>query len=100
MIGRQIRQIRLAQGRTLAEVAAGAGLTKGRLSQIENGKTNPPVATLTRIAGALGVTVPSLLEEGEKTGTVYQKAGEGPVTVTEKGYAFLTMAAGRAGKRM
>ncbi len=47
---------------TLAEVAAGAGLTKSFLSRLEHEDTAASVASLTRICGVLGVRVASLFE--------------------------------------
>ena len=99
-IGRQMRRVRLGQGRTLAEVGAAAGVTRSLISKIETGKTNPPVATLTRIAAALGMTVASLIDEGQGRGTIYRPAAKARRTATEKGYDFEALAAGRADNRM
>jgi transcriptional regulator with XRE-family HTH domain len=99
-IGRQIRRVRLSQGRTLAEVGAAAGVTRSLMSKIETGKTRPPVATLTRIAAALGASVAGMIDEGRARGAVYRPAGRAALTPTEKGYAFESLAAGRAANRM
>ena len=40
-----------------AELARRRGLSKGRLSQLENGSVNPTVGTLAKHAGALGYDV-------------------------------------------
>ncbi len=53
-IGRQLRARRTAAGRTVASVAADAGLSVPYIANLENGRGNPTAAALTRLAGALG----------------------------------------------
>jgi DNA-binding XRE family transcriptional regulator len=62
-IGHKIRLFRQKKAVTLDQLAEGVRLTKGQLSRIENGKVSSPVSTLTRIAGALGITVGELFTE-------------------------------------
>ncbi len=50
-----LRTVRLAQGRSLREVAAGAGLDPGALSRIERGLREPRTSTLKRLCGVLGL---------------------------------------------
>jgi transcriptional regulator with XRE-family HTH domain len=54
-IGRQLRARRTAAGRTVASVAADAGLSVPYVANLENGRGNPTTAALTRLAGALGM---------------------------------------------
>jgi transcriptional regulator with XRE-family HTH domain len=61
-IARVIRTRRRASGQTLDELATRSGLSKTILSRIENGRGNPSVETLFRIARALEVPLSSLLE--------------------------------------
>lgn len=44
------------------DLAAGAGISKAYLSQLENGKRSGAVSTFAALAAALGVTVDDLLE--------------------------------------
>lgn len=60
---RQLRTLRRAQDLTLQQVAEQTGLSRGFLSQIESGQATPSLASLTRIAAALGVSVHQLLGE-------------------------------------
>src|SRR5579863_6077707 len=53
-IGRQLRARRTAAGRTVASVAADAGLSVPYVANLENGRGNPTATALTRLAGALG----------------------------------------------
>jgi transcriptional regulator with XRE-family HTH domain len=55
VIGRQLRARRTAAGRTVASVAAEAGLSVPYIANLENGRANPTVTALTRLAAALGM---------------------------------------------
>ena len=55
VIGRQLRALRTASGRTVASVAADAGLSVPYIANLENGRGNPTTAALTRLASALGM---------------------------------------------
>jgi transcriptional regulator with XRE-family HTH domain len=90
------------QQRTLQEVADYCGFSKSLLSKIENGKTLPPVATLVKIAEALGVKVSTLLDETEPAGpsfTTYADIAHADLVRTSKGYSFFVFAADRPHKR-
>lgn len=54
-IGRELRARRAAAGRTVASVAADAGLSVPYIANLENGRGNPTTAALTRLADALGM---------------------------------------------
>jgi transcriptional regulator with XRE-family HTH domain len=53
-IGRQLRSLRAAAGRTVATVAVEAGLSVPYVANLENGRGNPTVSALSRLASALG----------------------------------------------
>src|SRR5215471_4564505 len=59
-IGAQLRAVRLASRRSMAEVAEQSGLTKGFLSKLERDLTNVSVASLMRLCDTLGISVGSL----------------------------------------
>ncbi len=102
-IGARLRKIRRLQQRTLQDVADRSDITKSLLSKIENGKTSPPVATLTRIADALGVKVAQLLADGTDSTTVHTPAealAKRNMTATDKGYSFFSFASRRTDKAM
>ena len=67
-IGRQLRARRTAAGRTVASVAADAGLSVPYVANLENGRGNPTATALTRLAGALGTRLVITLapEEGSQ----------------------------------
>jgi transcriptional regulator with XRE-family HTH domain len=59
--GLAILALRRERHLTLDALAAAAGVSKAMLSQVEQGKANPTVATLWKIAGGLKVPVHQLL---------------------------------------
>jgi transcriptional regulator with XRE-family HTH domain len=61
-VGSRLREARRSQHRTLREVAAAAEVSESFLSQVERAKVSASVATLRRIAVALGVTIGDLFE--------------------------------------
>lgn len=62
-IGNQIRKLRNRRELTLQDLADLTGLSKPNLSQIENNLVTPPIATLLKIATALGVAIGYFFEE-------------------------------------
>lgn len=59
-LGGRLRHVRLASGRSLREVARQLGVSASFVSQIENGKSQPSVATLYSLAQLLDVSVDEL----------------------------------------
>ena len=55
LIGEQIRALRRIKGLTLQQVADGAGISIGYLSQIERNRSKLPVGVLKRISNLLGI---------------------------------------------
>lgn len=89
------------QGQTQQAIANKADITKSLLSKIENGKSMPPIATLSRIAKALGVDIASLLSETHGNGPIYIPADETTKAIsTDKGYDFFSFANQRSDKLM
>jgi transcriptional regulator with XRE-family HTH domain len=54
-LGHQLRALRTAAGRTVASVAADAGLSVPYIANLENGRGNPTTSALSQLAGALGM---------------------------------------------
>jgi transcriptional regulator with XRE-family HTH domain len=61
LMGAELRAERHRQRRTLAEVAAAAGVSMQHLSDVERGRKDPSSELLAAILGALGVQLPLLL---------------------------------------
>ena len=68
-VARNVRAERVRLAWTLDELAARSGVSKGMLFQVEQARTNPSVATICRLADALGVTIASLVEAPEVPST-------------------------------
>jgi len=62
-VGRKVRDLRLRQGLTVQRLAEATGLSKGFISQVENNRTSPSLASLVDIARALEVSVAYLVVE-------------------------------------
>ncbi len=61
-VGERLRAIRRLRRCTLRTVAERAGLSESFLSQVERGRASASIASLQRIAAALGVTIGDLFE--------------------------------------
>jgi transcriptional regulator with XRE-family HTH domain len=62
-IGTVLRRLRLAQGRTLQDVADAAGVSMAYLSEVERGRKEVSSELLAVICRALGIALPDLLDE-------------------------------------
>jgi transcriptional regulator with XRE-family HTH domain len=76
-VGRNVRGQRTRLAWTLEDLAARAGVSKGMLLQVEQARTNPSVATICRLATALGVSIASLVEAPEVPSARVVRAKEG-----------------------
>jgi len=66
-IGRQLRARRAAAGRTVASVAMDAGLSVPYVANLENGRGNPTLGALSRLASALGMRLGVSFEPPDET---------------------------------
>jgi len=64
-VGERIKNVRLAKNLSQKEVITAIDMGAAQYSRIENGKTDPSVTTLEKIAHALGVTLSELFAENE-----------------------------------
>ncbi|MBM3148084.1 MAG: helix-turn-helix transcriptional regulator [Actinobacteria bacterium] len=68
-LARQVLQRRRALGLTQEQLAAAADVRQSEISRIENGRGNPTVLTLARLADALGLEVSLRLPSDGATGS-------------------------------
>lgn len=61
-LGKNLKRIRTEKDISQGDIARELDVSRGYISTIENGKTNPTLSTIARIAKALGVTVDELLK--------------------------------------
>ncbi|MCZ6454642.1 MAG: cupin domain-containing protein [Alphaproteobacteria bacterium] len=82
-MGSRLRHHRMMLGKKLKDVAEIAGCSESLLSKLENGRANPSVRMLHRVAVALEINVASLFaDDGSATGLV-TRAGDRPLIDTE-----------------
>ncbi len=79
-LGGRIRKLRNRAGFTLNELAGKAGCSESMLSKVENGKGNPSLSLLHRIAGELGVSIGHLFTADESEGPIMRQ-GRRPLIV-------------------
>jgi len=61
-LGKNLKRIRTKKGITQGDIVRLLGMPKSFVSSIENGKTNPTLATITKLAKAVGVSINELLK--------------------------------------
>ena len=69
-IGKKIKQIREAKDLTAKEVVTAVDMQPAMYSRIENGKTEPSLSSLEKIAKALGVKLSDLFDDEDKLADV------------------------------
>jgi transcriptional regulator with XRE-family HTH domain len=66
-LAENLKAIRTRKGLSQQDVADAVGVSFPRISEIENGKGNPRIQTLERIASSLGVKVNDLISDPKKS---------------------------------
>ena len=64
-IGKSLRVIRIEKGLSQGDIEKRTGILRSYLSRVENGHTTPSLDTLSRIAGALQVSLSDLVDPPE-----------------------------------
>ena len=75
-VGERVRELRSRAGLSVRMLAAEAGFSPSFISQVENGQASPSIASLERIAAALGVTLAGVFMKGEGDVAPVVLAGE------------------------
>ena len=66
VIARRSAHLRKLRRSSLDALAARSGISKGMLVAMEQGRANPSIGTLCKLAAGLGVSLAELLEEGPR----------------------------------
>ena len=61
-LGENLKRIRTEKGISQGDIARALEVDKSFVSNIENGKTNPTLATIIKLAKAIGVSTDELLK--------------------------------------
>ena len=72
-LGKKIKQMRSVLNLTQEELANRCELTKSYISQLENNKTSPSLATLTQILEVLGTNLADFFNEEAPSKIVFNK---------------------------
>jgi len=61
-LGQNLKKIRTKKGISQGDIARTLDVSRGYISNIENGKTNPTLATISRLAKAVEVSINELMK--------------------------------------
>ena len=61
-LGKNMKRIRISKGLTQGDIFRSLRVSRGFISNIESGKTNPTLSTIAKLAKALGVSSDELLK--------------------------------------
>ena len=61
-LGRNLKRIRKEKGISQGDIVRSLGMDRAFISNIENGKTNPTLATIAKLAKAVGVSIEELIK--------------------------------------
>lgn len=76
VLGDRLRELRATRGLTLRQLADSSGLSAGLLSQIENGRTDPSIETLRRLARVFDSDLADLFREPDAPEVYVSRPGE------------------------
>lgn len=79
LIARRVRELRDAQGFTLAALAERSGVSRSNISLIERGESSATATVLDKLSAALGVTVASLFEGAAEAPSPLARAADQPL---------------------
>ena len=77
-LGPAIRRLRDGRGLSLRALGEATGFSASFLSQVENGQASPSIASMERIATALGVTLAEFFVEAQAQASVVTRANARP----------------------
>ena len=61
-LGQNMKKIRLAKQMSQGDICRKLGLGRSYISNVESGKNNPTLSTITKLAQALGVKIEELIK--------------------------------------
>ena len=104
-LGIALKERRLRNNLTIAEIAGRSGISRGMLSKIENGQAAASLDSLGRIAKSLGVRLSSLFAQFDapRGGAQHIKAGAGMEVVrrgTRRGHTYHLLAYDQGPKKL
>ena len=94
-IGRRVRASRSELGWTLDQLATRSGVSRRMLVNVEQGVTNPSIATLLRLSDALGIGLPALVDtadDGAASVVVHREGEIAPMWTSPRGGSAVMVA--------
>lgn len=89
-VGAKLRERRTAAGVSLRQFARDLGVSPSLVSQIENGKSQPSVATLYMICNRLDVSIDQLFNDADRTAGAARKDADGDTHTFRRALAKLS----------
>jgi len=91
-LGRAVLRLRKSYGLSLADLSQHSGVAKSIISQIERNETNPTLTTIWRLAHALDVSIPTMLQGAEEVPFIeHLHRGTTPIFVSDDGLCRLAV---------
>lgn len=98
-VGASIRQHRTGQQLSVSELARRSGVSKGTISQLENGAATPSIETLWAISDALAVPFSTLVEQPAPATTFIGSSDAAAIAATQADYTAALLSASPPGAR-
>ena len=73
-LGSKIKELRILRQLTQEELADRCELTKGYISQLENGLTSPSISTLVDVLSALGTNLKEFFNDEDEDKVVFSES--------------------------
>jgi transcriptional regulator with XRE-family HTH domain len=97
-LGETIRRTRESRGQSLKVLAQATGLTQSFLSQVENDHTSPSVASLRKIAEALGASIATFFAGGTPNGRLVRREARAVLVHPQRRWKDSLLTASLTGK--
>ena len=92
-LGKKVRDLRLRRGFTVQQLAVASDLSKGFISQVENERTSPSLATLQDLARALETSIAYLVVEEDQVPCVVRSKDRRRLTLGDDAHAIEVLSA-------
>lgn len=85
-LAKRIKNLRLERRLTLEQLANKTGFNKSYISKIENARNSPPIATLSKIAQALGISIADFFKDSHPEEIFALTRANDRITVARQGH--------------
>ncbi len=99
IVAENLKNYRETRNLSLEKLSQATGVSKGMLSQIENGNTNPSISTLLKIANGLKMSFTALLKEQKAPLLVVNNTHAEPILADDQKCRLYPLFPFESGKR-